>query len=108
MINRVIFIAGHETTGGFQFFSVLYLSPPLRLAKIFDYLANSITWILLELSRHPEIQEKLRKEIQEKQRQVVSEGRTQSEFTPEDYDSLPYLNAVLKVDLSSFIPYDLT
>ncbi|KAK1225579.1 hypothetical protein PQX77_011473 [Marasmius sp. AFHP31] len=68
----IIFIAGHETT------------------------ANSISWILLELSRHPEIQDKLRKEIREKERQLVSEGRSQSGFTAEDYESLPYMNAVLK------------
>ncbi|KAK1225575.1 hypothetical protein PQX77_011467 [Marasmius sp. AFHP31] len=68
----IIFIAGHETT------------------------ANSISWILLELSRHPEIQDKLRKEIREKERQLVSEGRSQSGFTADDYDSLPYMNAVLK------------
>ncbi|KAK1225576.1 hypothetical protein PQX77_011468 [Marasmius sp. AFHP31] len=67
-----IFIAGHETT------------------------ANSISWILLEMSRHPEIQDKLRKEIREKERQLVAEGRSQSGFTAEDCDSLPYMNAVLK------------
>ncbi|KAJ8090208.1 hypothetical protein PM082_018798 [Marasmius tenuissimus] len=68
----IIFIAGHETT------------------------ANSISWILLELSRHPKIQEKLRKEIREKESQLVSERRSQSGFTADDYDSLPYMNAVLK------------
>ncbi|KAK1219199.1 hypothetical protein PQX77_018095, partial [Marasmius sp. AFHP31] len=71
----IIFLAGHETT------------------------ANSISWTLLELSRHPEIQEKLRNEIREKERQLLlSEGRVGSEcqFTAEDFESLPYLNAVVK------------
>ncbi|KAJ8083028.1 hypothetical protein PM082_008891 [Marasmius tenuissimus] len=68
----IIFLAGHETT------------------------ANSISWTLLELSRHPEIQEKLRNEIRKKERQLISEGRSQSEFTAEDFESLSYLNAVVK------------
>ncbi|KAL0067429.1 hypothetical protein AAF712_005414 [Marasmius tenuissimus] len=68
----IIFLAGHETT------------------------ANSISWTLLELSRYPEIQEKLRNEIREKERQLISEGRSRSEFTAEDFESLPYLNAVVK------------
>ncbi|KAL0579177.1 hypothetical protein V5O48_002799 [Marasmius crinis-equi] len=68
-----IFFAGHETT------------------------STSVSWTLLELSRRPEIQNKLRKEIHGKECQIISEGRTG--FTAEDFDSLPYLNAVLKESL---------
>ncbi|KAK1227410.1 hypothetical protein PQX77_009595 [Marasmius sp. AFHP31] len=68
----VMFIAGHETT------------------------ANSLSWSLLELARHPQVQDRLRKEIHDKERQIASEGRSGSGFTAADLDSLPYLNAVLK------------
>ncbi|KAK1234559.1 hypothetical protein PQX77_002237 [Marasmius sp. AFHP31] len=61
-----------------------------------EELYAQMLWILLELSRHPEIQEKLRMEIREKERQLVTEGCSQSGFAADDYDSLPYMNAVLK------------
>ncbi|KAL0564043.1 hypothetical protein V5O48_018012, partial [Marasmius crinis-equi] len=68
----VMFIAGHETT------------------------ANTLTWTLLELSRQPEIQTKLRREIHKKESEIVAEGRAETGFTAEDFESLPYLNAVVK------------
>ncbi|KAL0067434.1 hypothetical protein AAF712_005420 [Marasmius tenuissimus] len=68
----VMFIAGHETT------------------------ATSLTWTLLELSRNPKIQEKLRNEINDKRRQLISEGRAELGFKAEDLESMPYLNAVVK------------
>ncbi|KAL0573547.1 hypothetical protein V5O48_008414 [Marasmius crinis-equi] len=70
---QTVFLAGHETT------------------------ANSLSWTLLELSRHPEIQDRLRKEIHLKEQELLTGGRTG--FTAEDFDSLPYLNAVLKESL---------
>ncbi|KAK1225573.1 hypothetical protein PQX77_011465, partial [Marasmius sp. AFHP31] len=68
----VMFIAGHETT------------------------ATSLTWTLLELSRNPRIQDNLRNEINDKRRQLVNEGRTETGFKAEDFESMPYLNAVVK------------
>ncbi|KAF9260694.1 cytochrome P450 [Marasmius fiardii PR-910] len=70
---QVLFIAGHETT------------------------ANTLSWTLLELCRHPEIQMKLRGEIHAKERELAREGRT--EFTAEDFESIPYLSAVVKESL---------
>ncbi|KAL0570466.1 hypothetical protein V5O48_011493 [Marasmius crinis-equi] len=59
-----------------------------------DTTANSLSWMLLELARHPEVQNKLRREIHDKERQLVSEGR--AGFAAEDFESLPYLNAFMK------------
>ncbi|KAF9010659.1 cytochrome P450 [Cyathus striatus] len=73
---RTIMLAGHETT------------------------ANSISWTLLELSRQPDIQKKLRAEINETLRAISARGN--SEFTASDFDSMPYLNAVLKESLRYF------
>ncbi|KAG7095748.1 hypothetical protein E1B28_006458 [Marasmius oreades] len=70
---QVLFIAGHETT------------------------ANTLSWTLLELSRRPELQTKLRQEIHTKERELAREERT--EFTAEDFESLPYLSAVVKESL---------
>ena len=70
--------------------------------------ATSLTWLLLEVARHPHVQIKLRQEIHEMERKVQSRG--DSEFTAADFESMPYLNAVLKVSLSSnpgFISSDL-
>lgn len=68
---RSLLLAGYETTAG------------------------SLTWTTLELARHPNIQNKLRREIREKQREVQARG--DSEFSPTDFDSMVYLTAVLKV-----------
>ena len=64
--------------------------------------ANSISWTLLELSRHPEMQNRLREEIFAKKRELAAKGDTTGNFVAEDFDTLPYLNAVLKV--SSELP----
>uniref|UniRef100_A0A0W0GAR6 Cytochrome p450 n=1 Tax=Moniliophthora roreri TaxID=221103 RepID=A0A0W0GAR6_MONRR len=71
----VIFTAGHETT------------------------ANSLSWTLLELSRHPEVQKRLRDEIQAKKQEVASRGNTTGMLTVEDLEMLPYLGAVVKESL---------
>jgi len=65
---RLLIVAGHDTT------------------------AATLSWTLWELSKHPEIQVKLRAEIHEHRLRV---GK--NEFTSADYDSMPYLNAILKV-----------
>ncbi|KAK0240869.1 cytochrome P450 [Armillaria nabsnona] len=68
-MNTIIF-AGHETT------------------------ANTLSWTLLELSKRPEVQERLRAEIRTKERLVFDRG--DNEFTVQDLDSMPYLTAVVK------------
>ncbi|KAK0213329.1 cytochrome P450 [Desarmillaria ectypa] len=68
-MNTIIF-AGHETT------------------------ANTLSWTLLELSKRPEVQERLRAEIRAKEHLVFDRGDT--EFTVQDLDSMPYLIAVVK------------
>ena len=89
-----MFIAGHESTGE----SLLYHSMEHNLLPLVLWSsATSLSWTLLEIARHPEVQGKLRKEIYDRRRQIVLEGRSETVFTAEDLDSLPYLNAVLKV-----------
>lgn len=68
--TSTILFAGHETT------------------------SNTICWALLELARHPDVQEKLRQEIHE---YIISHGVT--ELTASDFDSMPFLQAVLKETL---------
>ncbi|KAG7451404.1 cytochrome P450 [Guyanagaster necrorhizus] len=67
-----IIMAGHETT------------------------SNSLSWALLELAKHPEIQSKLRDEIRAKERLVLSRGGS---LTATDFDNMPYLTAVVKESL---------
>lgn len=67
----VIILAGHETT------------------------ANTLSWMLLELSRNLEIQTRLRQEIQAMGYTIRSRG--DSEFKASDFDAMPYLSAVVKV-----------
>ncbi|KAG5338977.1 hypothetical protein C0989_005438 [Termitomyces sp. Mn162] len=69
---RVVILAGHDTT------------------------SNTFSWMCLELSRHPDVQTKLRAEIRQMQRNLESRGQT---YTQLDLDSMPYLNAVLKETL---------
>jgi len=66
-----------------------------------ETVANSITWTMLELSRHPEMQTKLRKEIQETEHKLGAQGKV--EFTAHDFETVSYLNAVVRVLLSLFI-----
>ncbi|KAG6836440.1 hypothetical protein H0H93_007976 [Arthromyces matolae] len=70
---RVVMIAGHETT------------------------ANTLSWMLLELARHPDAQKKLREEIRQMQRTLHSRGETS--YTQADLESMPYLNAFVKETL---------
>lgn len=64
-------LAGHETT------------------------ANTITWFLWELAKNPHFQEELRKEVLAIRHQMTARGDT--ELTIDDLDSMPYLQAGMKV-----------
>lgn len=63
-------LAGHETT------------------------STSLSWGLLELAKHPDIQAKLRKEIHDMEVTIRAYGRTS--FTAADMDNMPYTQACLK------------
>ena len=68
---RTLFLAGHETT------------------------ANTVSWALYELSRHPEFQTKVREEIRATRAHAAQRGDT--ELTVPDLDSMKYLLALMKV-----------
>ncbi|KAG8220520.1 cytochrome P450 [Butyriboletus roseoflavus] len=70
---RTILFAGHETT------------------------SNSLSWIILELARHPKMQSRLRAEIRKTEAVVRARGDTQ--FTMADFDVMPYTTAVIKEGL---------
>jgi len=54
---------------------------------------------LLEIARHTDVQTRLRDEIHEKEREIWARGDV--EFTANDFDSMPYLTAVIKVNFDS-------
>jgi cytochrome P450 len=58
--------------------------------------SNTLSWAIFELTRHPEIQDKLRAEIREK---IAEKGNEKgnSVFSGHNYDNMPYLTAVVKV-----------
>ncbi|KAK0186184.1 cytochrome P450 [Armillaria mellea] len=58
-----------------------------------DTTANTIAWLLYELSRHPDDQKRIRDEI--KQVQMNCDGP----LTSNDYDAMPFLNAIIKETL---------
>ncbi|KAJ3733764.1 cytochrome P450 [Lentinula guzmanii] len=64
---RTLLLAGHETS------------------------STSLVWCILEISRHPEVQKKLREEIRATERKL--NGR---DFTAADFDNMSYMIAVLK------------
>lgn len=69
-------LAGHETT------------------------ANTLSWLLFELSRHPEFQQNLREEIAQKRNEVLARGgEAGDDFTMEDLESMEYLQAALKASI---------
>lgn len=70
-VDRTMILAGHETV------------------------ANSLVWGMFELCNHHGVQERLRAEIYEAERDLHQ--RNESQFSAKDYDSMPYLNAFLKV-----------
>ncbi|KAK0210062.1 cytochrome P450 [Desarmillaria ectypa] len=55
-----------------------------------DTTANTMAWLLYELSRHPEDQAKVREEI------AIAKSNAPGALTSSDYDSMPWLNAVIK------------
>lgn len=50
---------------------------------------------MYELAKHPEVQAKLREEIIETRMKIKARGET--EFTTNDFDTMPYMIAVMKV-----------
>jgi len=66
-----ILFAGHETT------------------------SNSLSWILLELARHPEMQSRLRAEI--RKTDAAARARGDAQLTMADFEAMPYTTAVIKV-----------
>lgn len=71
-----LILAGHETT------------------------ANTLTWMLWELARHPNHQDTLRAEIRDKRREIALretvDANGNSDFTLEDLESMPFLQAIVK------------
>jgi cytochrome P450 len=55
----------------------------------------TLTWTLFELCRNPQVQTKLREEIRAKEAKLIEQGKTG--FTAQDFETMPYLNAVVKV-----------
>jgi len=64
-------LAGHETT------------------------ANTLTWLLWELSKHPHFQDKAREEIRQKREEIAS-NEPSADFAMHDLESMPFLQALLK------------
>ena len=74
-VYSTLLIAGHETT------------------------STTISWMLLELARNPKIQSRLRDEIRKTEATVYARG--DSQLMIQDLEAMPYLNAVIKVSVSS-------
>ncbi|KAG7453207.1 cytochrome P450 [Guyanagaster necrorhizus] len=55
-----------------------------------DTTANTMAWLLYELSRHPDDQAKIREEI------AIAKANAPRSLTSSDYDSMPWLNATIK------------
>ncbi|KAG2744032.1 cytochrome P450 [Suillus brevipes Sb2] len=68
-----LLVAGHETT------------------------ASSITWLLYELSKHPEDQQRIRDEI--KTARANAEARGDDDLLPSDFNNMNFTNAVIKEGL---------
>ncbi|KIM40378.1 hypothetical protein M413DRAFT_446565 [Hebeloma cylindrosporum] len=60
----------------------------------FETTATALSWCILEVARHTSVQDRLRREIRAKEREIKARGDT--EFTSNDFDAMPYLQAVLK------------
>jgi len=52
-------------------------------------------WILYELARHPDDQAHVREELEEARKRKRESG--EEAFSANDYDSMPFFNAVIKV-----------
>lgn len=60
--------------------------------------ANTISWLLWELCKHPEIQERLRAEVVRKRQEINERG--DPDFTMDDLEAMPLLQAAMKVSSS--------
>ncbi|KAH9889279.1 cytochrome P450 [Cubamyces lactineus] len=74
---RTILLAGQETT------------------------SNTLSWALMELAKQPQIQSRLRAEVHAMERTIRERG--DADFTVADFESMPYLQAVLK-EILRFYP----
>ena len=59
--------------------------------------SKTMSWIFLDIARHPEVQDRLRAEIRSQRKIITARGDT--EFSLTDYDAMPYLKAVVKEGL---------
>ncbi|KAH7884659.1 cytochrome P450 [Phlebopus sp. FC_14] len=69
----VLLVAGHDTT------------------------ANSLGWLLYELSRHPEDQQRIRDEIRDARARMAARG--DEDLVPSDFDNMIFTNAAIKESL---------
>jgi cytochrome P450 len=60
-----------------------------------DTTASSLTWLLYELSKHPEDQQRIRDEIKAARANV--EARGDNDLLPSDFNNMDFTNAVIKV-----------
>jgi len=68
------------------------------LAAGHDTVANTLSWMFLEVARNPTIQTRLRREIRSVGQSVRLRG--DSEFTLADCEAMSYLNAFIKVNMT--------
>jgi len=62
-----------------------------------DTTASSLTWLLYELSKHPEDQQRIRDEIKAARANV--EARGDNDLLPSDFNNMDFTNAVIKEGL---------
>lgn len=62
-----------------------------------DTTASSLTWLLYELSKHPEDQQRIRDEI--KAARANAEARGDNDLLPSDFNNMDFTNAVIKEGL---------
>ena len=61
--------------------------------------ANTLSWMLWELSKHPHFQDRLRSEIRAKREELRSRGVKSGnvDLSIEDLEGIPFLQAIVKV-----------
>ncbi|KAF8434330.1 cytochrome P450 [Boletus edulis BED1] len=62
-----------------------------------ETVTTTMSWMLLEIARHPKVQSRLRNEI--RRTEAVVNVRGDSQLTVQDLEGMPYLNAVIKEGL---------
>ena len=60
-----------------------------------DTIANTLSWLLYELSKHPKDQQRIRDEIRAAKAHV--EARGDDDLLPSDLNGMAFTNAVIKV-----------